>query len=66
MEEVKNLKDLTIDTYDKLTASLELLELIDILIEGDRKLYQLIKIIMSNIENSIDNTNNAMTLISAT
>ncbi len=64
MEEVKNLKDLTADTYDKLTTSLELLELIDILIEGDRKLYQLIKIIMCNIENSIDNTNSAMTLIS--
>lgn len=64
MKNNRNLKYLTKNTYSKLYMTLELLEIIDTLIDGDRKLYQLVQIIIGNTKYAIKNTDIIMKLIS--
>ena len=60
-----NLTDLNRDIYENLSAVYELLELLDELIEGDRRFYQLTKIIREKVKTALIQSESSKELVYA-
>ena len=65
MEERENLSSLTKTVCENLSVANEFVELVDMYIEGDRKLYQLVKIIDQKIKMSLSDIEKLRNLICA-
>ena len=63
MNEKICLTNLSEEVYKNLSAVNELIELVDLYIEGDRKIYQLIQIISQKIKLSLNNMEKIRNLI---
>lgn len=66
MEESKNLKELTAKVYNDILNTLYLLEILEEIVDGDRKEDFLVLTAKNNIHNTFDNIEHCRKLISTT
>ena len=64
MERTKNLAELTKNISDKLFDSINLLEILEEVVEGERKEYFLVSTLQKNIEEAFDDIEDCRQLIS--
>ena len=64
MEEMKNLEKLTTDISDALYDSINLLDILDDVVDGERKAYFLVSTLQKNIKKAFDDVETCRQMIS--
>lgn len=65
MSENKNLENLNEETIVKLSRTVELIDVLDELLDGERKTYTILMYIKENVKIALSNTNACQNMISA-